>query len=175
MFSLTNATAKLSSVNLRCELHGESPKPACDLKLEVAMGNDVLDTFAPGLKDALYRKAQVDLVSDQKLRFEKLGVLPFDAEIIGARFVLAYGATGRTVELAGVNVNGFKLACEEGGTVLVTVRIQGHHDEKSGGKLSMLVGENVTVSIIPPLANEIADLARQVTDLEGEGGRATTH
>lgn len=171
MFSLTNATARLASYNARAELHGESPKPACDVKLEVAMSNEILDAFAPGLKDALYRKAQVDLASDQKLRFESLGALPWGAEIIGAKFLLAYGATGRAVELAAVNVNNFKLDLQEGGTVIVSLRVQGHPDEKSAGKLSMMVGEQVVVSIVPPAEKEIADLAGEVADMEHEGGK----
>lgn len=168
-FNLEEKQAKIVSVNPRAELHGEDPKPACDVKIEVPLTNGDLAMFHPSLKALLYMKDadRPDLLSQDDpdhatmLRFPQLGV-PFkwDGEMIGAEVLFHYGTSEKShIKLQGCVVGKIHLEPLEGGSVLLALMAQGHPDEKQMGRLGMMVGTSVPVSITPPeaegeLANE---------------------
>lgn len=163
MFNLDSKTVKLTSFNPRAELHGEDQKPAADLTLQAKLANDCLAEFHPTLKSLLYMKdeEQKDLVSDAdphhmtRRRFTKMGDFKWDDEIVGAEVTVHYGTGGKSdIKLGGCLVNGFKFSPEEGGTVVLTFRVQCHPDEKQAGKLCMLVGNEVPMTVTPPEPGE---------------------
>ena len=160
--NLTEKEAKIVSVNPRAELHGEDPKPACDVKIEIALTNGDLALFHPNLKGLLYVKDEdrPDLVSQADpehatmLRFPQLGVpVKWDGEMIGAEALFHYGTSEKShIKLSGCVVGKFALEPLEGGSVLTTLQVQCHPDEKQMGRLGMMVGTKVPVTITPPEA-----------------------
>lgn len=179
MITLHNVAVILSSFNARAENHGEEKKPAADLKITAILPNDVLSEFHPTLKSFLYHKdanAQPGDLVDQShadepgwlpnRRFPKLSPLKWDDETVGASVSIAYGATGRTIELSGCNVNGWTLEPMEGGSVSVAFRIQAHPDEKQSGKLCMMVQQEVELTLTPPAPGDMLKGGREQTDAE---------
>lgn len=163
-FTLLEEKVKIVNVNPRAELHGEDTKPACDIKVEATLSNDDLAEFHPTLKSLLYVKdadrpdllSQADPSHATMLRFPQLkGPLKWDGEIIGAAVTVHYGATEKShIVLPTCVVNDFRLEPLEGGTVMVTCRVQAHPDAKQFGALCMMVGTEIPVSIEPPTSEE---------------------
>lgn len=158
MFSLQEAEVRLVNVNVRPEMHGEEPVTAVDLKCETSLANTALAMFSPDLKRALYRRDddKPDLFAEDeqhltKRRFPQLGVLKWEHELVGAAARFHLGFTGKSdIDLAGIDVNDFRLEPLEGGSVTVTFRIQGKPDEAQLGRLGMLAGHDMTLTITPP-------------------------
>lgn len=169
VFSLEDQTCTLTNFNPRPELHGEDPKPAADLSIEVSLPNDDLALFHPTLKSLIYhydKSGDPDLVDQARegekdyaphLRFPKLGALHYKEEIVGAKVTIDYGLKS-DIELNGCNINKFVLDPQVGGTVIVTFRIQMHPDEKQAGKLYTLMGNEITLTIEPPEADAELDV-----------------
>jgi hypothetical protein len=162
-FSLSNTEAKVSSVNPRAELHGEDPKPACDVNLEFALSNDELAQLHPNLKGLLYVKdedrpdllSQADPGHATMLRFPQLGRLKWDGEVIGAGVTFHYGTTEKShINLTGCIVGKIGLQPMEGGSVVLGLQVQAHPDEKQFGKLCTLVGSKIPITITPPESND---------------------
>jgi hypothetical protein len=159
--ALKEHDAKIVSVNPRAELHGENPKPACDVKIEIALPNTELAQLNDGLRAMLYAAngSQGDLVDGENhmtaLRFPQLGTpLKWDGEMIGAEAVFHYGTSEKShIRLPGCIVGEVRLEPLEGGSVVTTMRLQCHPDEKAFGRLCLLVGSKLPVSLTPPEAD----------------------
>lgn len=164
MFELANQKAKLDSVNARAELHGEDRVPAFDLKFTVAMGNECLAFFAPELRSCLYKKsdAQGELIDEEResaLRFPKMGSFKWDWEGVGYTLTIPYGIGGSSdIVVDGININGFRITPQEGGTVLVSFRAIAHLDEKVVGPLCSLIQRETEISIDPPPPSSVQEL-----------------
>lgn len=167
MFALKEFAATIANFNPRPELHGEDPKPAADLTLDVKVGNDVLEQFHPKLKRSLYHydkkkeaDGEADLVDQARkdqlphLLFPKLNSsLKWDESIVGATVKLSFGVSGKSdVEITGCEINNFVLQCMEGGTVQIRMRVQCHPDEAQAGRLYMMMGTEVDVTMTYPEA-----------------------
>ncbi len=152
----------LANVNARSEVHGEEREPAGDLKLEAFLPNDVLVEFDPALRSLLYHfddAQQRDLVDEGRkgdpayvpdLRLPKLmGPFRWDDEMQGATISLHVRGEKSRVELADVKVNNFQIEVQEGGTVLLSFRVQAHPDERKFGKLCTLIQNEVEVTLTP--------------------------
>lgn len=158
MFHLNEHEVRMVNVNVRPELHGEEAVTAVDLKIEAKMPNNILFEFDPSLKLILYVKDPNPELIDQpehltKLRFPQIGYpIKWDEEIIGAKAVFHLGVSGKRsdVTLEMCDVNEFRFEPQEGGTVVVTFRIQTKPDEKQLGKLGMMAGCDVILSVVPP-------------------------
>lgn len=166
MFSLKNDVATLANVNPRAELHGEDPKPACDLRIDMSVSNGLLSEFHPTLRGFLFEKdeSQLDLGDEglTKLRMPKLGPLKYGEELVGAEVTIHRGLGGKSdIILPGCSVNNFTLDAQEGGSVQLQFRIQGHPDEKQFGRLCSCIGSEIEITIEPPAPG---------ADLDGEGG-----
>lgn len=125
-------TVKVAHLNVRAELHGDETHTAIDLRLARTCGNDCLNAFAPGLREALYYRAgeteaQADVPGVEKLlpnlRFPLLGDLVLAHEIIGAEVTVDYGI-GAPIVLGLCKVNKFRCELAEGGSVTTTFRVQ---------------------------------------------------
>lgn len=159
MFQLDKRRAKINGVNVRSELHGEEHVPACDISLTVALGNDVLSYFDPALKVSLYAQdvgqaKQSDMiggVSDSPvLRFPSLGPLNWGWKGAGYELTIHYGVTGDDIVMF-VDIDKFRIACLDGGTVEVTFRAQAHPDEVSIGRLAMMIQCEADITLSPPV------------------------
>lgn len=169
MFQFIEINAKLSNVNVRCELHGEETKLAADLSIELRGPNTILDEIAPGLLQMIYRKAeegedeQPELDLDpgrlSKLAFPALvQPMKLDKDYSGYKFILHYGIDERSnTTLTDCQVDKWKFDCQDGGTVITGFRVIAHPEEDEIGHLCTQIQQNITLSLIPPSAEYYAD------------------
>lgn len=160
---LTEATVLLSHLNSRVEKHGEDNVAAGDLKIRAQLSNDDLAMFHPTLKSCLYlydKNADEDLVDKAKasdphylphLRFQDMSPFSWKGEMVGAKVTVHSGIDKKSdIVLDSCKVNNVNLEPQQGGTVIVTMRIQMHPNETQSGKLWAMIGSNITISIEPP-------------------------
>ncbi|MFC4518580.1 hypothetical protein [Cupriavidus pinatubonensis] len=164
MFELFQQRVKLSSVNPRAEIHGDKKKPACDLKFEYSAPNEVLHDFNPNLLVCLYTapEDQADLIEPGRLsqiRFPKMGAFKWDLSGKGYTLDIEYGIGGPSnIALGGVDIDGFKLVPQNGGTVIVVFRAIVHPDEVAFGKLCSLVQQDITLTLRAPEPQTVGEL-----------------
>lgn len=165
MIELANATAIIKSVNLRAEKHGNEEVPACDLKIETEQPNSILAFFGSQLLDSLYWRAptpedatQADLdgiepITDRpNLRNPALSG-PFGIGYEGAGYTLRieWGIDSSTeIAIYDVRINAITIDPKEGGSVAIKLRAQFEVDEKLAGRLGVMIGREVTLSLEPP-------------------------
>lgn len=167
MFELSEQTARLTSVNPRIEIHGDEHVLAADLQFEVKMSNDVLSEFDPKLKSALYAKndgPQGELIEDvghlPKLKFPLLGPLKWGYDGAGYEVCVCYGVSGTNdIRLFECALNKFAFECQDGGTVLVKFRVQAHPETVEIGRLCELIQHDVTLTLVPPSAEQDEEAA----------------
>jgi hypothetical protein len=163
MFQLTDQKAKCTSVNPRAEKHGTENVIACDVDIVIDVGAEILDVFAKGLRDALYRKpdkkaqtaiaeAGEEVPEGPQLRFDVLGPLKLKRECVGYTARLVWGDLAGTVnvELAGLNVHKFHAEPKQGGTVTLSMQLQAHPNTAEIGELCSLIQREITVTLSPP-------------------------
>ena len=120
----TMTTATLVNVNPRAELAGKECVPACDLKFELKVPNDILTLFGPHLRDSLYwssgelaEQAEldgIDPVSDKpNLCNPMFGALALSSEYAGYELTvdLGFGGKNSNVELGGCDLGQFGSRC----------------------------------------------------------------
>ncbi len=162
MFSLHNAKLKLVHVNPRPELHGADTVLAVDIKLEQTTSNDVLSEFHPSLKSALYQKAddaQGELLDDPghltALKFPNMSPFGLSDSYQGYSLTVHYGIGGESdIQMAECEVDHFKFAPKEGGSVTVTMRIIAHPKADDLGKLCSMLQQEIEVTLLPPEEQE---------------------
>lgn len=159
MLELCKQKAKLTSVNPRAELHGEDTKLAVDLHFETACSNDILTCFDGKLKAALYKKgdsAQQELIKDAShlpvLKFPNLGLLKWDYTGLGYDAVIHTDAllANTDIKLSACTIDKIKFTCQDGGTVIVGLRIITHPGASDTGRLCEMVGQLVEITLDPP-------------------------
>lgn len=160
-FALHQARAKITSVNVRAEIHGDSRVPTCDIKIAVKMSNAALDHFATGLKEAIFcggQPKQGELLGGvsnlTSLRFPHLGALIWDWKGAGYDFTVHYGVDGSHDIALKADIDAFRFTCEEGGTVEIVFRAQAHPTEAQLGRLCTLIQCEVDVTLVPPKDGE---------------------
>lgn len=159
-FRLSRARAKLTHLNIRAEKHGNEPVTCADVKFEANLPSTALDMFSPFLRPALYYKSAdpadlADAAHDApNLRLQDLDVLSWKRKIVGAAVLVHYGLDDQSaITLDGCTVEGFKLAPQEGGTVIVTFTAKATRPNADTiGSLGVHVKHDVDVSVTPPEA-----------------------
>jgi len=170
MFEIEEFTnVKLTNFNPRREKHGPESVPAADMNFEFDQPNHVLSYFDGGLLSSLYRKTAaneteqetldgVEPVSDMPtLRFPKMNPVRWDDKLAGYTLKIDYGLGGKSIlEVDGCDVGKFTLDCKEGGTVNIRFQVQCSSGltEKMMGKLSLLIGETIKITLTAPEATE---------------------
>lgn len=165
MLEFDRITASIRSVNLRAEKHGPEEVPACDLKIETDQPNSVLAFFGSQLLDSLYWRAEtteapaqaeldsVEPIAEKpNLRCPKL-VGPFGIAYEGVGYTLRieWGIDDSTeIAIYDARINAITIDPKEGGSVTVKLRAQFEVDEKLAGRLGVMIGREVTMSIEPP-------------------------
>lgn len=171
MFHIPNPkTLKLHNVNGRKEHHGEELVQAVDLSLSGNFPNSALTMLHAALLPAMFTQAgpaasddvqrEMDLpVADlPNMRFSKLGYpLKWDLEIMGATLSIHYGA-GKPIVLSLCKVKDFRVTPLEGGTVEIAFKLScaANIDEKILGKLGIMSGTDIEVTLIEPKAEGAA-------------------
>lgn len=164
---------QLLNVNTRKELHGEEHVQAVDLSFKADFPNTILDDiFAPGLRDAMYFNAAADQGQTDldgvdstlpNLRFSKLNGQRFTwggkDKLVGYTLRLEFGLGDdeSNIELELCKVSGRVVETKEGGTVSVFWKVQNASerlDMETCGKLVLLGGEEVTMSLTAPIVHQ---------------------
>ena len=161
----TVKSVRLSNVNPRMEKHGPDSVPAVDMNFIFETTNDVLAYFDGFLLTALYT-ARTEAQSDQgefdglepvsqlpNLRFPKMAPIKWDWRGAGYTLELDYGLGGnRNIVLDTCEVCKFVIDCKEGGTVELKFQVQvtAGLTEQIIGKLSMLIGQEVGITLRAP-------------------------
>lgn len=159
---------KITSVNPCSERHGpEELHPAVDLHISLTTGNNILTALDGKLLDALYTKnANADQGGQQNLegveevsnlpnlKFPLMGALKWKKDLIGYTLTVQHGM-GSDIVLTGCKVNNFTIDPKEGGSVDLKFRVQSSDvDERTLGKLGLLVQNEVDVMLLAPEAKQ---------------------
>lgn len=158
-FELDEQACKFTHLNTTPELHGEKPEPAADLKFSLNMASaDVLPMFDATLRAFLFcRHGQVqhDLADESAdipdLKFPKLTLpLKWDLQFDAKELRVHFGTGGKSdIIFPNAKVSDFQISPQQGGTVIVSFKARVHPDEKQFGKIAMLMGSDVTISLEP--------------------------
>jgi len=156
---------RLSNVNPRMEKHGPESVPAVDMNFIMDAPNDVLSYFDGGLLNALYT-VKTEAQTGQKeidgiepishlpnLRFPKMAPIKWDWRGAGYTIELDYGlGSGSNIQLDQCEVGKFQIDPKEGGTVELKFQVQAVAGltEQIIGKLSMMIGQEVSIALIAP-------------------------
>lgn len=170
MFKLTEKTCKLTNINLRTEFHGDQHKPAADISFNLTMQNDVLDMFDKELRPMLFEEKPVhekdlaDQATDEayltQIRFPYLQKkLKWGYKGAGYRLSIPLGVTGdQDVYLHNCDIDKFEFEPKEGGSVVVFFQIHCHPTKDEIGRLYEKLSEEVELSLIPPSAEDRAQM-----------------
>lgn len=191
-FELESFTAcKLRNFNPRAEKHGPESVMACDLNFILDVPNSVLSEFDGGLLSAMYEKTEaveddqyeldgVEPVSHlPNLRFPKMAPIKWDSKHAGYSLCIDYGIGDSTnIELEGCDLGKFVLDLKEGGTVEVKFQVQCQSGltERIMGKLAMLIGQEVSITLLAPTMAGTAtmDLPENPMPFKESGVKALT-
>jgi hypothetical protein len=159
-FSLKETECRIMNVNSRAETHGDQRKPAADVKLKCMLPNAELKQFDKALVDLFYEKAtkgQADMHSATQLRYPQLKTpIGWEDEVIGGELTVHRGISSKSnIEIKGCIINGFTIEPIEGGSIGVIFTAKFHPEsEDQIGKLCMLNGQDVIVSVVSPTQRE---------------------
>lgn len=160
-FTLDNVTATLENLNTRTEKSGQDKVPACDLKISAALASSVLDFFELTLKSHYFNEAGPrDLADGMPLR-DPREVYPHtrSEEMENATVSIGYGV-GAPMVFTDCHVDSFRLTPKEGGTVIVSFRVQCKPDAHAQlPHLYLLQEKGIELSITPaelPVMEEAA-------------------
>lgn len=184
-------TCKLSNFNPRAEKHGVESVMACDLNFILDAPNSVLSEFHGALLSAMYEKTEavedgqdeldgVEPVSHlPNLRFPKMAPLKWDSKHAGYALCIDYGIGASTnIELQGCELGKFVLDLKEGGTVEVKFQVQCQSGltERIMGKLAMMIGQEVSITLLAPTVDgEVRlDLPENPLPIKESGVKALT-
>lgn len=160
----TKTPATLSSVTPRIEKHGDRDVPAVTLGLRITAANTLLDLLAPGLMAMLYKPVEADPVQGELpeveqaismplLRVRIIDVLHLRGELSGWALAIEYGIDeSSAIHLGGCKVDKFRVTPAEGGSIELALRIGTRDvDEESMGRLTMLLGHEINITLIAPV------------------------
>jgi hypothetical protein len=167
MFELEKQQVNLVKVSTPMENHGKEYHLSCVLTIEATVPNKLLNNFAAGLRDALYRMADktddTDLLADPEqptvLRFAKMSPFDWEYEGTGYTAIVDYGLGGESdIVLGDAKVYSFSITPMEGGSVSVRCNILAHPDEADVGKLCAKQKQNIDLTLTPPAPQDVYDL-----------------
>lgn len=151
---------KVTSVNVRQELHGDDHRLAMDIGLEFNQSNRSLDKLDGRLLQTFYwanpAGAQqenlegVERVTDYpNLRFEHLAApLKWQEEFSEGEFRIHHGDDAADdIVMRDVDINNIRFSVKEGGTTMYNVRVQCHPDEADVARVCTVLQSEVTGTI----------------------------
>jgi hypothetical protein len=164
-FELTQCTpATLSSVTPRIEKHGDADVPAVTLGLRITAANTLLDLLEPGLLAMLYKPVEVEPAQGELPEVEQATSMPLlrvriieelrlRGELSGWALAIEYGIDeSSAIHLGQCKVDKFRVTPAEGGSIELALRIGTRDvDEESMGRLTMLLGHEINITLIAPV------------------------
>lgn len=160
-FELETTRAKLIHLNPRPEKHGEENVPACDLKVQVQAGSEILSMIHPTLRAMLYKadehQGQIDGENVPTVRRfgDLIERLRLGVKLVGASVVIGFGLGGASdIDLETVDVDGFSAELMEGGSVILTFRIKATPSGEQMKRLYEVMGGEIDISITPAVEKQ---------------------
>lgn len=161
MLELNDQKARLANINLRDEKHGDENHAAADLRFDFSTLNDFLSELDPSLKSALYRKdeSQKDMLDLPghltKLRLENLkSPISWQFEGVGYTLHIPVGISGKeNIVIPDCKVNKLKISPLDGGSVIISIRVQCSPTPAQFGQLSALLATDVDLTLEAPEAD----------------------
>lgn len=165
MFTVEDHDAKLVNLNTRAEKHGETTKPAADIKVDMVMPHTGIACFGDSFQEFLFREpgAGESRVPDLKLdggdkrtkvRNPEVKKLPLDVEYDGYTVVISVGLrSSKPVEMTDCRVRGFTLEALDGGAVKITFTISGYPNKDQIGSLFDWQRRDINVTLRRPKAS----------------------
>ena len=168
-FELTTKTpATLATMTPRLEKHGDKDIPAVSLGLRIKAPNTLLDVLAPGLMAMLYKPVEKPADEPEQgelpeveaatsmplLRTRVIETLHLRGELNGWKLGIDYGIDDDSaIHLDACKCDKFRvLELLEGGSIELAFRIgTSDVDEESMGRLTMLLGSEIMVTLIAPV------------------------
>lgn len=166
--SLTKIVAVMSFQS-RKERNGPETVPAATLACKANVPADMLHKFDSQLKASFYRKEvkadePVQDLSDEarkelaagdglsRLKFPRAdNVIEWEEQFPEYRAVVDFGAgEDSAIELEEVTADAFVFSLRDGGSMEMKWNIAAHPEQEEAGKLYTLNGSQVTISLIPP-------------------------
>lgn len=166
-FELTEKAVKIiDAVTVAPKERDEDRKPGLYLIVGYTASNDDLAMIDPAMKQAFYRErskepTQAVLPGTESTGLTELKIpclnKPFkiDKQCIGYSLIVTAGIDEKSnIEVAGVDIDNFKIKLIDGGSVYFQYRIALHVSEAIHGKLSQLKNEGITISLSAPEAGQ---------------------
>ena len=169
-FSLIDEPIAVVNVNFRLETHGEDHITACDIRCEMRRENTALAIIDPALIDMLYvdgfpdhakiTKSLAGMDRKAHLRVPTLAKpLEISKELTGVMVRIPWGLNDE-ITLPAAKVNKWRVEALEGGSVVISFRVQSTIDPGDASKIvSIWLGGEVQISM---------DSAQSELELEGE-------
>lgn len=167
MLELNAQKCVVTNVNPRAEKHGTEIVSGCDINLKTDISADVLETIAPGLKKAMYKKPlggrQGELVEGaapgegMELRFAgALEALRLCKEYVGYAAKIVWGdlAGTITIDLESCRVHRFVADLKPGGSCELAFQIQCRPGMTEMGELCTLIQREVAITLTAPQAED---------------------
>lgn len=141
--------AQLTSLNCRAESIGPKEKRlAIDIGLSLSFEGGILDEFSPHLHEALFDRQTQDLAGGCVRRFPEAAPIEWQGEMTGAKVAFDIGIS-KPIEFADARINKFTLSPMDGGTVILSLRVQCHPSEDQVGPLAGHLQQGITFSLTP--------------------------
>lgn len=166
-YELNHQLATITSLNPRTEKHGDKLVPAIDIGIKIVCDNAALDMLHPELKPGHYQKGepkQGELIEDLRALKFKHYKYPFGWtwEGVGYETYLDYGMNGdQQLHFTGNTVDGFKIECQEGGSIILNLRIIAHPTAEEVGALYELMGKEVDLTLMAPSQTDKEDSSQE--------------
>lgn len=161
-FALTEQAAMLANVLVKGEHKSANNVPKTYLFFEVDLPNTDLAYLHPQLRQSLYGKGENKDLDENHLphfKFAEMGKLPWDKVFAGYHLVF-HTATGRgNIELDAEKVDRFSIECKDGGTTKWRFRCVTSAGDAERGKITGMLRQAVTVSLIAPSVEEEEEAA----------------
>lgn len=174
-FRFFKTKMRITSVNVRQELHGDDHVLAMDIGLEFNQSNRSLDKLDPLLLQTFFwnngqgQLDGVDKVTDYpNLRFEHLAMpIKWLDEFTEGLFSIHHGEDAdNDIVINDVEINNIRMAFKEGGTTVYNARVQCHPDEDDVARICTVLQSDVMCTldsdpdesepVAPPVAKKTA-------------------
>lgn len=155
---LTMTEARLVTVTLRSEKHGDDEKPAVSMGIEIECPNTLLDAIDPTIRQTLYMA-----VPDQEqlpgvepatpvLRSNSIENVQLIQKYEGWTLNIDDGIDDtKPMAFGGCKVDKFRVEPKQGGTCTVRTRVgTSDLDKERSGMLGMHVGQRIWITLTPP-------------------------
>lgn len=168
----------VGKLNPRVEMHGDESKNACDIVLHgIPFNQEDLDKLVgPYTSRSLYTeegRGNSKIIKPALPRFKSFDL---GDTFYKSRATIAFNFHDNKIELKKIKIKDVSFQCHDGGTTILSVKLQGYPTEKELGWLYISQGKEQSVTLyFGPTVDEEAEARRGDADKQqglalGEGG-----